>query len=258
MASLPKPVALCLLLLIGSCTAPGDGARAAGQAAPPPPPAEADPPRPMIDFLGRRKNCADYAPDPDEPEPPPHPDSWLAWLRCGDLAAEEAELRRRYRADAAAIAHLDQPPEKFRLSEIVVRSYDGPPAARVEQAQQSGTDAEGRTRWRVILDGTAGSATAVTASWEGMPTRTVHLDHGLFPNLDLGTLQVAFKSRPPHARLSLDLRYDYPRGWCGHVDLDDRPYASIAFAPDHIIVSRQDMTDCSGNYGDVDTAAAQP
>jgi hypothetical protein len=82
----------------------------------------------MIDFLGRRKECADLAPEPGELLPAPPTGSWRDWLRCGTLPAEELALRRRYESDSRAMAFLNQSPSDFLLKSMTVHTYDGPPA----------------------------------------------------------------------------------------------------------------------------------
>lgn len=210
---------------------------------------ETDPPEDMIDFLGRRKECSDLAPEPEKILPQPAPGSWREWLGCENLAAEESALRRRYESDGRAIAFLNQAPSDFRLDNIIVHTYDGPPPARVERSEQRGLDAGGRIAWRMVLDRGAaeGRATAITVSWANYPSRTIYLDNGMLPWLDLTSAWVAIRERP-HEALSLELRYGFMRGWCGDVDRDDRSRVSIYFRPESIDVSRQDRTDCNSNY----------
>ena len=210
---------------------------------------ETGPPEDMIDFLGRRKECADLAPEAGEALPAPPPGSWREWLRCETLSAEEQALRRRYGSDTRAIAFLNKAPSDFRSEAITVHTYDGPPPARVEHAEQRGVDADGRIPWRMVLDREAaeGRATAVTVSWGSYPGRTIYLDNQMFPWLDLSSAWVAIRGRPEEA-LNIEMRYGAVRGWCGDVDRDDRSRVSVSFTPEGVQVSRQDRTNCNSNY----------
>ena len=62
----------------------------------------------MIDFLGRRRECAQLRRN-REPE---HLDEDHDWrrLECSRIAAEESELRRRHSADASAMRWFDAQP----------------------------------------------------------------------------------------------------------------------------------------------------
>lgn len=217
---------------------------------------ETGPPADMIDFLGRRRECAQLAPEPGEVVPAPPPGSWREWLRCETLPAEEVALRRRYESDARAIAFLDQAPGAFRLETITVHAYDGPPPGRVEHAEQRGLDSGGRIPWQMVLDrqATEGRATAVTVSWGNHRTRTIYLDSQMFPWLDLTSAWVALSERPREA-LILELRYGSVRGWCGDVDRDDRPRVYVYFRPRGVEVSRQDRTNCDNNYDELQPSA---
>jgi hypothetical protein len=152
------------------------------------------------------------------------------------------------------MAFLDQPPERFKLRTIRVHSYDGPPSVVVEQAEQRGVSENGRTRWRVALDSRMANrhATSVSVHWGRHPTRTIFLEHALLPGLDLSSLQVFLADDPPREKMLLALRYDVRRGWCGDVDPDDRPQVWITFLPDGVSASRQDMTNCRGDYEELD------
>lgn len=217
---------------------------------------EADPPEDMIDFLGRRKECADFAPELNEALPAPPAGSWREWLRCDTLGAEEQALRRRYGSDRQAIAFLNQAPRDFRLQTIIVNTYDGPPPGKVEHAEQRGFDSDGRISWQMILDRKAaeGRATAVTVSWGSYPSRTIYLDNQMFPWLDLTSAWVAIRERPYEA-LSIEIRYGPYRGWCGDTDRDDRSRVDISFKPNSADVSRQDRANCNVNYEEVEASA---
>jgi hypothetical protein len=245
--------ALSLVTLVPLCAQP---VSAASQASAAQPGAETGPPEDMIDFLGRRRECSNLAPEPGEVLPAPRPGSWREWLRCGALAAEEAGLRHRYQHDARALSYLDQAPSAFRLDAIVTHTYDGPPPALVERSEQRGVAADGRTAWRMILDRKAagGRATAVTVSWGNHASRTIYLDNRMFPRLDLTSAWVAVRERP-HEALILEMRYGFVRGWCGDVDRDDRARVSLYFRPESVEVFRQDLTNCNFNYRELEPRA---
>ena len=210
------------------------------------------PPAGIIDFLGRRKECADWAPEPGEVLPEPPAGSRLEWLRCATLPAEEQELRRRYAGDTGAMTFLDQAPGDFRSNTIIVTTNDGPPLARVEHAEQRGLDASGRIPWQIVLDRQAagGGDTEVTVSWGSYPARTIYLDNQLFPELDITSALVAIMERPYEA-LNIELRYGFVRGWCGYVEGDDRSRVAMIFRPASVEVSRHDRTNCNAGYEQV-------
>jgi hypothetical protein len=238
--------AFSLVALVLLCSKPVSAAPQVGATQPA---AEPGPPEDMIDFLGRRRECSKLAPEPGEALPAPRPGSWREWLRCGTLAAEEVELRRRYRNDARALRYLDQAPSAFALDAIVAYTYDGPPPALVERSEQRGVAADGRVAWRMILDRKAagGRATAVTVSWGNHASRTIYLDNRMFPWLALTSAWVAVKERPQEEFI-VEMRYGFVRGWCGDVDRDDRGRVSVYFKPEGVEVFRQDPTNCNASY----------
>lgn len=65
-----------------------------------------DPPIEMIDFLGRRRVCAEQREEGGETSP---------WLHCANLPDEEREWRARSAGNAIALAWLDQDPRRFHL-----------------------------------------------------------------------------------------------------------------------------------------------
>jgi hypothetical protein len=217
---------------------------------------ETGPPEDMIDFLGRRRECSGFAPEPGEVLPAPPAGSWREWLRCEALPTEELALRRRYKSDARAIAFLDEAPSDFRLETITVDTYDGPPRARVERSEQRGLDADGRIPWQMILDRqpSEGRATAVTVSWANHPSRTIYLDDDMFPWLDLSSAWTALGERPREA-LSIQMRYGWRRGWCGHGDPDDRARVSVYFTRQGAVVFRQIGTNCNANVEELEPGA---
>lgn len=218
------------------------------------------PPEAMIDFLGRRRECAGLAPLPGEPIVPPAPGSWREWLQCDRIPAEESALRGQFSADPSALAYLDQPPEHFELDSFLIHAYHGPPRGIVAQIELAGTDHSERLRWRLAADSEAagGRATSITVSWGTHRTRTIRLDNRRVPRLDVGSVWVALGPEPARDELYLEMRYDFPRGWCGDIDRDDRPRLTITFRPDGARVLRQDKTNCGGGYEEMRADEGNP
>jgi hypothetical protein len=177
------------------------------------------------------------------------------------LEGEEVALRRRYVGDARATAFLNEAPSEFRLQQMSVSTYDGPPPGLVEYTEQRGLDAGGRIPWHVVLDRKAanGRATSVSVSWGARPTQTIYFNNEQFPWLDLTSAEVAVKADAPHERLLLMMRYGAHRGWCGDLDQDDRSRLSVRFKPEGVEVSRRDRTNCNSSYDDLQSSAfAEP
>jgi hypothetical protein len=217
------------------------------------------PPEIMIDFLGRRRECAGLAASPDEPATRPAPGSWREWLRCDRIPAEEAALRRQFAADAAALAFLNQPPEDFEPEFVQVHSYHGPPRGNVTHIELSGTDHSGRVRRRLVADNQAddGRATSISVSWGTHRARTILIDNRRVPWLDVGSVWVALGIEPNRDQLNLEMRFDFARGWCGDVDRDDRPRLSITFTDVGARAFRQNKTNCMGGYEELQADAAE-
>jgi hypothetical protein len=211
-----------------------------------------EPPEDMIDFLGRRRECSEAAPALEGGIPPAG--SWLEWLRCGELAAEEQVLRQQYAGDRTAMAYLDQEPEEFQLERFIFYT-DGWPLGLVDVVDQSGTDFSRSVQWRAHLSRLAhnGTATLVRVSWGRHPPRSIYLKHADFPHLDLASLSTFMDPRDINEGLLLELRFDARRGWCGgSFDNDDRPRVAIAFSSDNIRVSRQLGTNCNAGYRELE------
>jgi hypothetical protein len=218
----------------------------------------AGPPEAMIDFLGRRRECAELAAAPGEPVTVP--EDRLEWLRCDALAAEEIALRRQFAADASALVYLDQAPEDFELESTQIHSYHGPPRANVSRIELSGTDQTGRVRWQLAADSQAdgGRATSISVSWGTHRARTIRLDNGRVPRLDVASVWVAVGSGPGSDELNLEMRFDFPRDWCGDIDRDDRPRLSIIFTAEAARAFRQDRTNCGGSYQELRAEGSDP
>lgn len=208
------------------------------QASPAP---DSEPPEEMIDFLGRRRLCAEL------PAPPERSDfqrSEERRLACASLAAEEARWRRRYRDDRAALAWLDRDPRDFRVPRIVVSSWDGPPPAYVHRVELSGTETGGPAPFHLVIDSDseAGAATLVTASYAGVPARSFRIANDRIPWLDLQSLRVSMGGGRDY--LHADLRFGHRRGYCGD-EGDDRPRLILIFRRDRVTASADDRTNCA-------------
>lgn len=225
-----------------------------------PPEIAVEPPDDMIDFLGRRRECAEFAPEPGETLRPPPVGSRREWWRCEALPDEERALRRRYSGNATATAFLNQAPSEFRLDRIVTYIHDGSRPGKVEHAEQRGFDASGRIPWEMVLDlqASQGRATSVAVSWSAQPSRTIYLDNRMFPGLDLSSAWVAVREAPRES-IDIEMRYGSGRGWCGDVDRDDRPRVSIHLGPEGVEVFRQERTNCNTNFDRLEPGAfAEP
>ncbi|HYG30136.1 MAG TPA: hypothetical protein VD887_07975 [Allosphingosinicella sp.] len=219
------------------------------------PPRHAEqPPVELIDFLGRRRECAERRPPTESDPPSPYAAAdrfeWYFYA-CPGLPREEAAHRARFAGDANALAWLDDAPEDFDLGILETTAYHGPPGAEVRRIEYSGRTRAGP--WRVALDLDAHPrAAALALAFPAGPNRTIWLEHGLFPWLDATSLRVAFDPEGRDERLILDLRYGLFRGWCGRIDGEDRPEISI-LVPERgaeISVARGERTNC--RYSDED------
>jgi hypothetical protein len=204
------------------------------------------PPTEMIDFLGRRRICTEQSEGGGETSP---------WLRCASLPAEERAWRARSVGNAAALRWLDLAPRRFRLNEVVVSSWHGPPPAEPRRVEQSGTEYRTGEPYRLLIDSEAdgGRSTRITASFANLPIRTFTIDNADIPFLDLQTLRVNLGTQ--RGRLSVRLRYGDPRGYCAAGDQDDRPELSIVFDREEIHADRQDMANCRGEWTALPDAA---
>jgi hypothetical protein len=205
----------------------------------------------MVDFLGRRRLCAELGSSE-------HHDvserAEVARLRCSALHDEERVWRARYADDAATRAWLDLDPIMFRLNQVVVSAWHGPPPALPGRIVQEGTDARSGEPYRLIIESASatGGTTRITASFAGIATRSFTLANSHFPLLDLQSLTVSMgRQRVPGGQLHVTLRYGYPLGYCVLDEPDDRPMVSLVFEPDRIRASRSETINCETNWAEV-------
>lgn len=222
-------------------------------AAPPIRPGEADtladtgPPVEMIDFLGRRRLCADEDRDAGERER----------LHCAALTGEERAWRTRFSGNARALRWLDQAPRDFRLERRFVVTFDGPLPARPRRTEQSGVNIEGR-RYRLTIDTEAdgGRSTRIVAAYDGWPERSFTLSNRLFPLIDLQSLSVG-TSEPPSARgLSVQLSYGDERSYCDTVT-DNRQKVIVSFQQNRVSALHVLRTNCAYDSERIEEGAAR-
>lgn len=215
-----------------------------------------NPPIEMIDFLGRGRLCAQLA-------EPAHRDAGERtaadrW-RCAALPGEEQGWRARYADNALVRAWLDLDPIRFRLNDIVVNAWHGPPSAETRRVEQTGVDARTGQGYRLIIDSEAdgGRRIRVTASFAGLAPRSFTFDAATVPWLDLQSLQVALGARPARGdMLYVTLRYGELLGYCQLDEDDDRPEVSIVFERERVHGERSERTNCQDSRVDLpDTAA---
>lgn len=221
-----------------------------------------EPPGEMIDFLGRRRLCAqlDLGGEPEEPRFHHYREVELARLQCNRIAGEERLYRERYAGRADVLVWLNRDPERFNLGRdagmIMVSTWDGPPGGDARRVEQRGRDARSGAPYRVIVDADAdgGRLTAITASFGTVPARTFYIDNRRITLLDLQSLAVAVRTVAPHEQLVVLLRFGYRRGYCADVG-DDRPKLDLSFRPGEVTAQAEDRTNCGTGYIDLDNAA---
>lgn len=215
-----------------------------------------NPPTEMVDFLGRRRLCGEL-PEPEHRDAGYRQEAQR--LRCASLPEEERGWRARYAGNAAVLRWLDLEPERFRLNNVVISAWDGPPAARPRRIEQSGVDARTGEPYRLVIvtDGNHGR-TRITASFAGIPQRSFTLDDHQIPLLDLQSLRVALGTPPVRRpRLYLMLRYGEARGYCFLEDEDDRPELQIVFDGDGVRGYRTEGSNCETATTQLPDAAAR-
>ena len=216
-----------------------------------------DPPTDMVDFLGRRRLCAQLG----RPEDRAASDRAEAErLRCAGLPEEERIWRGRYAENAAVRAWLDLDPIRFSLNQITISAWHGPPPALPRRIEQNGVDVRTNEPYRLVVEDTAAanSMTRITASFAGLAPRNFTLDNTHFPLLDLQSLTVALGRRGDRGSLLyVILRYGYPLGYCAMGDQDDRPEVSIVFERERIRASRSQTVNCVTNWTEFSDAAAR-
>jgi hypothetical protein len=207
-----------------------------------------DPPIELIDFLGRRKRCAEGRMTSE----------WSALLRCAALPGEERAFRSRFAGDANALRWLDQAPLAFRMSERLIARFDGPTRTRPRSAAQSGVDESGRL-YRLTIDARAdaGRSTRISASYDGGPEHSFTLSNRAFPLIDLRSLAVGAYTIPGHRRLEVELHYGYARGYCGEIGEDDRPKVRISFERTRVHGTDTRRDNCQRLYVEIENADAR-
>jgi hypothetical protein len=211
------------------------------------PPGEGDtladngPPIEMIDFLGRRRLCADADGDAAERER----------LHCAALAGEERGWRTRFAGDTRALRWLDQAPLEFRMELRLIVTFDGPEPARPRRTEQSGTDGEGR-HYRLTIDAEAdgGRSTRIAAAYDGWPERSFTLSNRAFPLIDLQSLEVGVQLLADDRSFRVELRYGHRRGYCGELG-DDREQVTVGFGQIRVSGYATLRTNCQRVYTDI-------
>ena len=208
-----------------------------------------EPPEPLIDFLGRRGLCLNI---PEEAERTDNDREEWSRLSCATLHQEETNWRTRYASDRDVLRWLDQDPQDFRYPAVIAHSYHGPPVAEARQVAISGVASQSDTPFHLVANSAQGGRhTMFTASFAGLPARTFTIDNAQLPWLDLQTITVAMGPDRPNEELLIGLRYGFQRGYCGDLDLDDRPRIEIRFTRADVSASYQDRTNCRTDYQDL-------
>ena len=193
-----------------------------------------DPAHELIDFLGRRRICAEGA----EPEERP-------LLRCSALADEERAWRARYAGDEDTLRWLDQAPHLFRIEPRLWVTFDGPVTVQANIVEQNGTDERGR-RYRLSIDRDAdgGRSTRITASYGRWPARSFTLSNNAFPLIDLQSLEVGSSSFPSDPYLNVRLSYSYSRRYCDPFNHRQRPEVNVTFKSNRVHASNTQYLNC--------------
>jgi len=215
-----------------------------------------NPPTEMVDFLGRRRLCAQLG----EPENYNVGDRAAAerW-RCAALPGEERTWRARYANNALVRAWLDLDPIRFTLNNVEINAWHGPLPARPRRIEQAGVDARTGQPYRLVIEAGSGTRqTRITASFANAPTRSFTLDDTQVPFLDLQSLRVMLGTPPVRRpQLYVMLRYGEMRGYCSLEQRDDRSEISIVFEPERVRASRSETINCETNWSDLPDAAAR-
>jgi hypothetical protein len=215
-----------------------------------------DPPTEMIDFLGRRRLCAQL-PEPADREAGDRREAER--LQCAALPAEERGWRARYAGNAEVLRWIDRDPLGFHLNSILISVWHGPPGALPMRIEQTGVDARSREPYHLVIDAGAdgGRFTRITASYADHQPRSFTLENSRLPWLDLQSLQVMLGTPPTPGRLYVRMRYGYPRGYCQINEEDDRPLVQIVFDNNEIRASRSEQPNCQPVTTDLTDAAAR-
>jgi hypothetical protein len=217
-----------------------------------------NPPTEMIDFLGRRRLCAELGqPDHRDASDQAAAERW----RCAPLSTEERTWRARYADNAQVRAWLDLDPRRFSLNNVSIHAWHGPPRAETRRVEQNGVDARTGQSYHLVIDAgvDGGRRIRVTASFAELAPRSFTLDAAVVPFLDLQSLTVALGALPVRRdRLYVMMRYGELRGYCSLDADDDRPEVSIVFERDTIRASRLgEPVNCEAVWTDLPDAAAR-
>ncbi|HYD13912.1 MAG TPA: hypothetical protein VEC11_13770 [Allosphingosinicella sp.] len=208
-----------------------------------------DPPIEMIDFLGRRYECAHRG----------IPTAERRRLRCAALPGEERALRARFANDADALRWLDQAPLEFRMEPRVAMTLDHTEPTLPHRIEQSGVDETGRA-YRLTIDtmGDGGRLTRIAVAYDGWPERSFALSNRSFPLLDMETLQVRILPVPNDRRFHVRVRYGCPRDYCGEIgETDNRPQVQISFERGRVRGSDGRRDNCQHVYVPIVDAGAR-
>ena len=212
------------------------------------------PPEEMVDFLGRRRLCLDI-PEPADRDPFDE-EEWLR-LSCSTLQREDGEWRSRYASDPDVRRWLDQDPRRFRLPQILISPYHGPPPADIRHVVLDGRARDTQAAFRLSIDAEASSNghTTFTASFADLPPKTFRIENARFPALDLQSTTVTFGRTTPNERLIVMINFGHVRGYCGlDDDEDDRPRLNILFTRTEAAAAYQDRTNCRSSYRELSNA----
>ena len=218
----------------------------AAQAAAPPaddPRLWEDPPTEMVDFLGRRRLCAEL-PEPEHRDADYRGEAER--LQCAALPAEEHGWRARYAGNAEVLRWIDRDPRGFHLNSVLVNAWHGPPGALPRWIEQRGVDARTGQPYHLVVDAgvDGGRSTRITASYATHPARSFTVDNARLPRLDLQSIQLMLGTHAGRDEFHVIMRYGYFRGYCELGDEDDRPRLQLVFLADGVSGYRTDRTNC--------------
>jgi hypothetical protein len=202
-----------------------------------------EPPREIVDFLGRRRLCRQISESADRG---PGDEREWARLACSSLPAEEATWRARYNQTPDVRQWLDLDPLEFRLPSFLLFVTEGPTPGSVQHIEVSGVSYDDGSPFRVAADTRAGGGryTSFTVSFADVPERVFRVENARFPGVDLQSLLVLYGFRASTQQLTIQLRFAYPRGYCSDQADDDRPRLIIHFNRTEYDGHYVDMTNC--------------
>jgi len=205
----------------------------------------AEPPVELIDFLGRRQQCAALG-DIQPSDRSDRETARLSWLRCDELVDEENGFKRRYSDEPSALGWLDQSPSDFMLDRVTF-NLSHVPLPIINRVLQEGVDVGGTVQWHASVDRTvlAGSSTAIVISWNNYGSLTLVIPNTELPQLDLASLEIRAEAPPYRDLFVLQIPYGFESGWCGDfMNDDDRPHLSIKVVEGELKAYRTKMTNC--------------